>query len=149
MSDHRFFRRENLRFVVEGARSGEANFYYWVYQFGKSLYVRGLWPPRCHHSVQSVESLTRWIERKHYTRVIRVIPEKDLKSEASLRKHEGAVARSQGQESVSLVVHFSTKQAFMARLRPHAARIVGSTPVVAFKSPRSNIQWASKKRSRP
>ena len=136
------FRRENLRYVFEC----DGDEYYWVYHFGKSFYVNWPWEARAHHSIQTVEALTRWIERNYFTRVIRALPEKDLKSHLSVLKekaHAERIARITGTPADVIAT-----KAFMARLPHHIARLVGGTSVVTFKAPGSDIRWGTKRRKR-
>lgn len=136
------FRRENLRYVFEC----EGDEYYWIYHFGKSFYVNWPWEGRAHHSIQTVEALTCWIERNYFTRVIRVIPEKDLKRESSKLKekaHTERIART-----TAIPPDVSATRTFMAHLPRHIARVVGGTSVLTFKAPGSDIRWGTKRRKR-
>ena len=136
------FHRDNLRYVFEC----DGDEYYWVYHFGKSFYINWPWEGRVHHSIQTVEALKRWIERNYFTRVIRVIPEKDLKREWSALKENARAARLA--QASGTHADLPTTKAFMARLPRHIAKIVGGTSVVTFKAAGSDIRWGTKRRKR-
>src|SRR5687768_7743562 len=114
------FHRDNLRYVVECQYRR-----YYVYYFGKSLYVKDHSPELCHYTVKSAEDLTLWIERKFYTRVTQVILEKDWDKLLALRRVEKQAAVLLRNKPIPASEHLADKKAFMKRLPAHKARLVG------------------------